>query len=237
MGNNRSKVKIMNCENCQNLLSEFLDESLDFAQRSEIEAHLQECVDCFSAHCELNSILDFCETHRGEYDSLPNPQALWLRISNLIESQNRTLSEKKREGFWNRLSNSTWQISLPQLITSMAGVAIIVALLTTIGLRGFWNTQNNNDSATATSYSTDIEERLRQKQQVIDYWNQRVEARKAEWDKKTRETFERSLAILDETVAQNKNALMQNPHDEVYREALDSAIDEKIELLKDFSEL
>lgn len=232
----------MNCENCQNLLSEFLDDSLDFAQRSEIEAHLQECVNCFGAHCELNAILNFCETHRGEYDSPPNPQALWLRISNLIESENQlsinSLSEGKQQSFWSRLSNRTWQMSLPQLLTSMAGVAIVVALLTTIGLRGFLNKPTTDDnSAAANSYSNNVEERLRQKQQVINYWNQRVEARKAEWDKKTRETFERSLAILDETVAQNKNALIQNPHDEVYEEALDSAIDDKIELLKDFSEL
>lgn len=231
----------MNCESCQNLLSEFIDESLDFAQRSEVEAHLQECVDCFSAHCELNAILDFCEIHRGEYDSPPNSQALWLRISNLIESESqlsiRPLSEGKRESLWSRFTHSTWQMSLPQLLTSMAGVAILVALLTTVGLRGFFNNPNKNDSTATTTYSNNIEERLRQKQQVIDYWNQRVEARKAEWDKKTRETFERNLAILDETVAQNKNALLQNPHDEVYEEALDSAIDEKIELLKDFSEL
>lgn len=233
---------MMNCENCQESLSEFLDESLGFAERSEIEVHLQECSSCLGVHRELISIVDFCETTRGDYDSPPNPQALWLRISNLIESEQQLyvepLSEGKRKGFWNRLSGYTLHFSLPQLATSMVAIAIVTALITGVGLRGF-GLQNSNDNnvAITDSYSGNIEDRLQKKQQVIDYWNQRVVQRKAQWDKKTREAFERNLQILDETVAQYKDALLKNPHDDVYEEALNSAINEKLEFLKEFSEL
>jgi hypothetical protein len=232
----------MNCENCQELLSEFLDESLGFAERSEIEVHLQDCPSCFSVHRELVSILNFCETSRGDYDSPPNPQALWLRISNLIESEQQLaiepLAEGKRKSFWNRLSNYTLNFSLPQLVSSVVAVAIVAALITVAGLRGIGSQDaNENNITVAGSYSGNIEERLQKKQQVIDYWNQRVEQRKAQWDRKTREAFERNLQILDETVAQYKDALLKNPHDDVYEEALNSAINEKLEFLKEFSEL
>lgn len=232
----------MNCENCQNLLSEFLDESLGFAERSDVEVHLQECAVCFHAHRELVSILSVCETVRDEYDSPPNPQALWLRISNLIESEQQTpavsVQKGKRASWWHRLSSQTLQLSFPQLASGIAAIAVVAALFTAVGLKGFSGSQvSENNLSSTVSFSGNIEERLRQKQQVIDYWNQRTEQRKAQWDQKTREAFERNMLILDETVAQYKNALMENPHDEVYKEALDSAINEKIELLKEFSEL
>lgn len=232
----------MNCENCQNLLSEFLDESLGFAERSDVEVHLQECVACFHAHRELVSILNFCETVKDDYDSPPNPQALWLRISNLIESEQQKPAEAaqkvKHASWWQRFSGRTLQLSFSQLASGIAAIAVVAALFTAIGLKGFSGSQVTEDNFTDTvSYSGNIEERLRQKQQVIDYWNQRMEQRKAQWDQKTRAAFERNMLILDETVAQYKNALMENPHDEVYKEALDSAINEKIELLKEFSEL
>lgn len=230
----------MNCENCQELLSEFLDESLDFAEHSEIEVHIQECAVCFGTHRELASILNFCETMRDDLDSPPNSQALWLRISNLIESENQSsvehLRKDKRQSWWGRLSNSTLQFSLPQLVSSVVAIAVVAALFTAIGLRGITDKQTNNDSV-ASSYSDNLEDRMSRRQQVIDYWNQRVEARKTEWDSRTRDAFDRNLRILDETVAQYKEALIQNPHDEIYEEALNSAMNEKLELLKEFSEL
>lgn len=231
----------MNCENCQNLLSEFLDESLGFAERSDVEVHLQECVVCFHAHRELVSILSFCETVKDDHDSPPNPQALWLRISNIIESEQQNslglLRKGKRESWWHRLSNQTLQISFPQMLSGIAAIAVVAALFTAVWLKGFSGSEVNEGNISSVSRTGNIEDRLRQKQQVIDYWNQRTEQRKAQWDQKTREAFDRNMLILDETVAQYKNALMANPNDEVYKEALDSAINEKIELLKEFSEL
>jgi len=233
----------MNCEQCQDLLSEFLDDSLSFAERCEMEAHLQMCADCFAAQRELASILSFCETTRDDYDSPPNPQALWLRISNLIESENQpsptaNFQQVKKERFWKRFSNYSWQFSMPQILSGVALIAVAVALLTAVGLRGFSGSPDGQEKNTfAGKTSGSVEDRLRQKQQVIDYWNQRVEARKQQWDRKTRETFERQLKVLDETVAQYREALIQNPNDELYKEALDSTINEKVEFLKDFSEL
>ncbi len=234
----------MNCEHCQDLLSEFLDDSLSFADRCEIEIHLQKCADCFTAQEELASILTFCEKTRDDFDAPPNPQALWLRISNLIESENQLSStandakEKRRESFWTRLSTYSWQFSMPQILSGVALVAVVVALLTAVGLRAMSGSQDGEGKNTLTAKSSgSVEDRLRQKQQVIDYWNQRVEARKQQWDRRTREAFERNLQILDETVAQYRDALQQNPQDEIYKEALDSAINEKVELLKEFSEL
>ncbi len=52
-----------------------------------------------------------------------------------------------------------------------------------------------------------------------------------------RETFDRNLAVIDQTVNESLNSLSQNPRDEVSEETLDAALNEKLSLLKEFAEL
>jgi len=72
---------------------------------------------------------------------------------------------------------------------------------------------------------------------VIAYWNERVEFNKARWSPQMRETFDRNLAVIDQTVNDSLNTLTQNPHDEVSEETLNAALNEKLSLLKEFAEL
>jgi hypothetical protein len=82
-----------------------------------------------------------------------------------------------------------------------------------------------------------VRERVSKQQQLISYWNQRVEFNKARWSPEMRETFDRNLAVIDQTVNESLNSLNQNPRDEVSEETLDAALNEKLSLLKEFAEL
>jgi len=170
---------------------------------------------------------------------------LWLRISNLIEAElppgSRT-EIPQNAGWWFRLMNRSWQVSLPQLAASMIAVAIIVSAATMIGLRRFGS---GGESAgvrsagvtTVASNSLPLAERYRQQQQTIEYWNQRVELNKARWNSQMRETFERNLSVIDAAVNDSLSQLNQNPHDEVSEEILNAALNDKVELLREFAEL
>ena len=74
----------MNCENCQELIHDFLDGSISQSDEFALNTHLKQCLDCDSVRQDLSSILGFCRAHRGEYEAPPNTQALWLRIRNVI---------------------------------------------------------------------------------------------------------------------------------------------------------
>ena len=173
----------MNCEKYQDLLSDFIDGSLASQDHNSIEAHLSACGVCAEVRGDLDVIVTYCHEHRGEYDAVPNERALWLRISNLIEAELPTRSRAEipqNTGWWFRLMNRSWQVSLPQLAASMIAVAIIVSAATMIGLRRFGS---GGESAgvrsagvtTVASNSLPLAERYRQQQQTIEYWNQRVE--------------------------------------------------------------
>jgi anti-sigma factor RsiW len=111
----------MNCEKCQDLLSDFLDGALSTEDSRNLNAHLEECLSCVGARDDLDSILSVCRDCRGEYEAPPNEKALWLRIRNIIESEPAAvaaaspLADVRRESWWARLMNRSWELSLPQL--------------------------------------------------------------------------------------------------------------------------
>jgi len=226
----------MNCENYQDLLSALIDGSLISKEHNSVEAHLRDCVVCAEARGDLNVIVAFCREDRGEYDDVPNARALWLRSSNTIEGD-LALSPRAvvnaNAGWWSRLMNQSWQLSLPRLAASAAVIVIVVALGTGVIVRRF---QGSGGTPVVATGST-VEERYRQQQQMIAYWNQRVEQNKARWNPQMRETFDRNMSVIDAAVNDSMRELVQNPHDGVSEDILNAALNDKVELLKEFSDL
>jgi anti-sigma factor RsiW len=249
----------MNCEKCQELLSDFLDGAMSGNDRATFNAHLEECLPCFNVHAEMNSIVTFCREHRGEYVAPPNERALWLRIQNTVESefltgtrtgQNPTPAAQ-REGWWSRMLGRSWELSFPQVAMAVVAIIVVASLATIFGLRGMQRIGIQNNIASTQSSSTgapvmavggdakaiDPSSRLWQQQQQIKYWSQIVEERKSHWNPQVRADFEHNLNLLDETVQESLKKLSAQPHDEVTEEMLNAALNDKMQLLKEFCDL
>jgi predicted anti-sigma-YlaC factor YlaD len=234
----------MNCEKYQNLLSDFIDGSLTPEDHNSVEAHLSVCVVCAEAKSDLDAIVGFCLEHRGEYDAVPNERALWLRISNMIEVGATASSRTKtpeHAGRWFRLMSRSWQLSFPQLAGAATAIVVVAAIFTVVSVRG-WNSFGGGSSSLKPGLAnvqlgSSVADRYRQQQQIIEYWNQRVELNKARWNSQMRETFDRNMSVIDAAVNDSMRQLNQNPHDEVSEEILNAALNDKVELLKEFSEL
>jgi hypothetical protein len=234
----------MNCDKCQNLVSDFLDGALNQDDQNTLNTHLEECLSCAEVRNDLQSIVGFCQTQRGEYSAPPNEQALWLRIRNVIEATEATTaktvsaSPRRRFSSW---AGRTWELSVSQLAASAAVIVLLVSLSTVVGLRRFGTgpvTQSPIASPDSLSVAAgNLRNRINQQQQAIAYWNQRVEYNKARWNPEMRETFDRNLKVIDQAVSNSFDALSANPHDEVSEEMLNAALNEKLALLKEFSEL
>jgi hypothetical protein len=232
----------MNCEQCQELIHDLVDGQISQRDEFTLNTHLQECLDCYSVRQDLASIVNFCQSHRGEYQAPPNEQALWLRIRNVIEAENGTRkpvqNESARPSFASRWLNHTWQLSLPQLAASTVAIVLLVSLTTVVGLRRWGN--DGTHAAAAPQFeaaSTNVNDRVWQRTQLINYWNQRVEMNKARWSPEMRQTFERNMRVIDEAVSNSLNELNRNPHDEVSEQMLNESLNDKLALLKEFSDL
>ncbi|HEV7746578.1 MAG TPA: anti-sigma factor [Pyrinomonadaceae bacterium] len=232
----------MNCEKCQDLIGDFLDGALSHEDQTTLNAHLEECLECADVRNDLQSIVGFCRTHRGEYAAPPNELALWQRIRNTIESGASAVALEPaavRQGFWSNWFSRSWELSFPQLAAATAAIVLVVSLSTVVGLRSFQKGSGGVSSETESLSvaAANVRDRVSHQQQLISYWNQRVEFNKARWSPEMRETFDRNLAVIDQTVNESFTSLSQNPHDQVSEETLNAALNEKLSLLKEFAEL
>lgn len=229
----------MNCEQCQELIHDLIDGGISQRDELTLNTHLKQCLDCDSVRQDLTSILSYCQTHRGEYEAPPNEQALWLRIRNVIEAENggrvAAQSASREPSFLGRLMGRTWELSLPQLASLAVAVVLLVSLTTVVGLRR-WENGPVSDPVPQVQASS-VNDRIFQRRQVINYWNQRVELNKTRWSPEMRETFERNMKVIDEAVANSVNELNRNPHDEVSEQMLNESLNDKLALLKEFSDL
>ncbi len=247
----------MNCNKCQELLSDFIDGTLSGEDRNLFDSHLVDCLSCVGVREEMRSIVGVARQTRDHYAAPPNERAMWLRIRNTIEVElDRGRSAKAAansalasspESFWSRWMGKRWELSLPQLATSVAAIAATVALVTTLGLHSF---KVNPPPVVVTGpgapdqvNSPDSEMMFGGprgnggvRQTEIDYWQQRVAQRKANWNPRMRDAFDRSIGVINEAVSDSMSELNNNPHDEVSEEMLNAALRDKMELLREFSE-
>ena len=238
----------MNCEKCQEYLSDLLDGALSYSEQASVSAHLALCADCAEAREELQAIVGTARTMRESLQTPANESAMWLRVRNAVEPEARAAraaaadTSDKREGFWARLFNRHWELSLPQLASGVAAIAVVVAFATTLGVQYL----GTSEKAVAARSDTGVrrvvaEDRypntyVEADQASLQYWQQRVESRKASWSPRMRDSFDRSINVLDASVNDSLSDLRQNPHDEVAEEMLHSALRDKIELLREFGE-
>jgi predicted anti-sigma-YlaC factor YlaD len=201
----------MNCENCQELLSEFIDGELDEKQSAKVQAHLTLCAECSEIHHDFAGILGIYDKPPTEEPKLPNSQALWCRINNVIETEikpelvKEVEAKKIKKGWFARHVS----LSFTQMATAVLGIAMVSSLLTFIGIKNM--TMPNDVAANNTSFQPTLfekalsklglaetpqqtrERRIREQQVAIDYWNNRVAVRRDAWDKNLRQAFDRNL--------------------------------------------
>src|SRR6185436_3641785 len=101
-------------------------------------------------------------------------------------------------------------LSLPQLAASTVAIVLLVSLMTVVGLRR-WGSEGTHVAPPQAQATNDVNDRVWQRTQAINYWNQRVEVNKARWSPEMRETFERNMRVIDEAVSNSMNELNRNP--------------------------
>lgn len=248
----------MNCENCQELLSDYIDNQLDEKKMARVKAHLTLCRPCEEIYEDFSKILGLCNLEITEEIPPPNEQALWCRINNIIESEIKPenvgdVQQKEAHQKWfSRMWTRNWSLSFTQVASAVMGIALISSLLTVIGIRNIASANNlTADVSGQTPFFERVlskvgltetpqqtrERRIRERQVAIEYWNNRVATRRAQWDNRMREVFDRNLREIDQVVYEYSRTLEENPQDELSVEMLDTAMDEKMQLLREFSEL
>jgi len=239
----------MNCDECKALVDAFMDNDLDSTHTAGVRTHLAICGPCAKVFEEIAAILDLCGPEAASDIVPPNSQALWCRINNVIENEVRAKRAAEPPP-----PRRFWPLSFGQLAGAFAFIAVVSSLLTVIAIRNYIQPPPPDVATRSTATQSTFEKvlckvglmetpqqaherRLQQQRAAIDYWNERVQARRTQWDRATREAFDRNLEVIDESVNDYTLILQRDPEDELSGEMLDSVLDDKMNLLRDFSDL
>ncbi len=242
----------MNCKECQEILSRFIDGDLDEQRSIAVDGHLAACAECTLLRDDLAEILAKCNSAGTSEAEPPNPVALWRRINNLIESElpAKIPVEQKPKGWFSR----GWNLTFSQAGGAVLIIALLSSLLTVVAIRNYYEPPGSDLPARANESPSVFqrllskvglvetpqqqrERRVKEQQIAIDYWNKRVEARRANWDQRMRAAFDRNLLEIEQAVNEYTMILQNDPDDQLSEEMLDSALTEKMNLLRQFSEL
>ena len=240
----------MNCNECKNLISVFLDCELDDQAANAVRTHLALCSECAGVCEDFASILDVVSDEPGSLRP-PNSHALWCRINNIIESE---VKQSPAPSAPDVGTGRFWRFSVGQLAGASLCVAILSSLITIVAVRSYYPPAPSEFSAASVSERTIFdkvlgrlglaetpqqirERRIKQHQEAIEYWNARVQERRLKWDDMTRNAFDRNLNVIDQSVSQFSINLQRDPDDELSGEMLDSVLDDKTKLLRDFADL
>jgi hypothetical protein len=238
----------MNCDECRELIGAFIDNDLDEGRASTLRAHLAFCPPCAVVCEEVTSLIDVCRTEPAGEILPPDSRQMWLRINNVIENEVRPVpAEIVPRG-------RSWGISMLRLATALAAIAVVSSIATILALRNFGPPASDDLASRSVASQTTFEKylgklglvetpqqaferKIKEREAAIEYWNARVQARRSQWDRTTREAFDRNLQVIDESVNDYTTILAKDPDDELSGEMLDAVMNDKMNLLRDFSDL
>lgn len=243
----------MTCEQCQELISAFLDNELAETSSTNVRLHLSDCVECSKVCEDLAMLINFSQLDVEESVLPPNPHALWCRINNIIESEVQAeIAKENKEKIQPQVQTGwRWNFTFSQVASAILGIALISSLLTFIGIKQY---SAPTDDFAVQSEPTILDKalgklglidtpqqarqrRIKEREAAIEYWNKRVQVRREQWNANLRDAFDRNLKEINQAVNEYTQILQENPQDELSSEMLDSALNEKMELLRQFSEL
>jgi len=241
----------MNCEECQQQISLYLDGELDEVASADMRGHLTVCAACAKLCEDFSVLLESCRNNVPSEIVPPNSQALWRRINNIIESEvTPEPQEVPRKGWLSR----GWNLTVSQAGAGVLAIALISSLLTVVGIRNYFEPSGEDFTSRSSASQTTFEKllskvglvetpqqarerRIKEQQAAIAYWTNRVRERRGQWDAKMRDAFDRNLNLIDESVSEYTTILQENPDDDLTGEMLDAVLNDKMDLLREFSDL
>ncbi len=223
----------MNCSDCQELLSGFIDNELSVVDRENVRTHLSKCSHCESVYQDLSQIVclsrNLPEVGVGSH--------LWAEIERKITPQRVTLWDL----VWSYRLNLS--IGLPQVLVA-AMVFMGLGLVATFAYRPYISSQNLLSSAssgrnilTTTALMNVMKPEEAEIQNSIDRLTKTVQQKQGRWDPSLQSVFQRNLGIVDRSIQESQQLVRNNPDDHIAYEMMMLAYKEKLRLLEQFANL
>lgn len=235
----------MLCTECQDKLSDYLDNDLNDRERTKIEAHLKTCPPCAVLRDDLARIIEAS----GQLPLHTPSRNVWERIHAEIAAESNVVAGP--QSWWDRFGKRTFNVSFSgrQLAASAAAVVIAVSAFWTIRAAGptalpagsadwgnFSTATGKVDATPLAQANAQREAELNQLKSTVDEMARLVSQHQSKWSTELRETFQKKVAELDTRIGDSERAFASD-HTENSRNRVFGVYREKLELLDEFAKI
>jgi len=223
----------MICKQCQEHISDYIDGLLELGEQVKIERHLADCEPCRAVRDDLLQIVHFSHQLPEHAPS----GALWARIQSDIAEEQPAGLLSRAGAWWAQLKTRNFNLSIPQMVASAAALAIIISVGVLITGRDVAPDQSTVASVAdvkANNLQRLSNPDIQQLEQDVSRLSETIEQRKSAWNPELRAAFDRNMYYINQSLAECRHQLNDNPSDDVSQELMLNAYREKVRLLEGF---
>ena len=223
----------MICKQCQELISDYIDGLLELGEQVKIERHLADCEPCRAVRDDLLQIVHFSHQLPEHAPS----GALWARIQSDIAEEQPAGFWPRASAWWAQLRTRNFNLSIPQMVASAAALAIVISIGVLVAGRNTAHEQSTVASVTgvnANNLQRLSNPDIQQLEQDVSRLSETIEQRKSAWNPELRAAFDRNMYYINQSLAECRHQLNDNPSDDVSQELMLNAYREKVRLLEGF---
>jgi hypothetical protein len=230
----------MNCIECEDIISDYVDGTLELGEQTKIEQHLANCEPCRAVRDDFLQIVHF-----SKQLPLHTPTSdLWTRIQSEIEAEKPRTFWSRTKLWWRNFNARDFNLTIPRLVAVAAAFVLMVSISAAL-----WRNVNTNmntnagDLAPAMNFSggqqitlsqNDVDRDVKDCEQRISKLKESVDQKKEAWAPELRSSFDRNMFYIDQSLNDCRQQLNNNPLDETCKELLKNAYNEKVRLLEGF---
>ena len=220
----------MSCEEFAGHLADYLEHELDEGVRVRMELHSRSCADCGSLLGDMRALA----MSASKLPPLTPSRDLWAGIAERIETPVVALNPSG-ETFTQRASRGRWRGARTAL--AAAGLVAVTATVTyevTSRLSARTQTVAVKPAATDSPFTPAANRSTIEQSYDVEITRLRdiVKQRADKLDPVTVEVLEKNLKVIDDAIAQCRDALRSDPGSRFLIESLNDALESKVLLLR-----
>ena len=217
----------MSCPNYRDALQELADGTLGPIRRAELQVHLDSCARCRSLASDLVRIKDLA----ASLDRLSPAGAVWLQVAGRLRQEGRLAAEAE--------APRTSKRRMAALAIAAALVIAVGASIVTLLPRGGdasapRTTQEGNVTAQdpVQSFANEIRLAEQHYQNAIARLEEAAKSDEDVMDPQTAAILKKNLQVIDQAIAESRDALRVEPQSAPARDSLFDAMKRKVGVLQ-----
>jgi hypothetical protein len=217
----------MSCDNYREAIQELADGTLGPIRRAELQVHLEDCPRCRALAADLSRIRSLA----GSLDRLEPPDTVWMQVAGRLRQEGR-LAAPVAAPYASRRAVAALAIAAALVIA--VGASIFVLLPGGAGDPA-QQTQQGNAEAEDPVQSIANEFRLAEQhyQNAIAKLEEAAQSDADVLDPQTAAVLKKNLQVIDQAIAESRDALRVEPQSTAARDTLFEALKRKVVVLQD----